>query len=236
MSVECQQQVRSTQGKGISLGHICWLLSRILLYMSLGLTIACQAEPPSGVNSAGTPTESAASSSSTVTAQVTQSNQPSKDNQNTYKSQPLGVSFKYPEGFVIDNSNEQLNGETEAWRGTLEVWTQADYQAIQTHHFEGTELPANVSVSLYHNPNRLSLQKWVESSSDFVSPENYTRQQVAGQEAIAFQSTGLYEFESVVLPSREGQDVIVIRLAKGSGHEAAYQQVFEQILTSLQLL
>ncbi|MFW5664180.1 MAG: hypothetical protein ACOC2Z_01305, partial [Coleofasciculus sp.] len=60
--------------------------------------------------------------------------------------------------------------------------------------------------------------------------------QVANQDAIAFESTGLYEFENIVLPSRDGQDIIVISLAKGSGNEAAYRQAFERIRGTLQLL
>jgi hypothetical protein len=117
------------------------------------------------------------------------------------------------------------------------VWTQADYEAIQTNDFEGTELSANVSLSVYRNRDRLSLQDWVESRSDyFVSPQNYKQQQVANQDAIAFQSTGLYEFDNIVLPSGNGQDMIVISLAKGSGNEAAYQQAFERIQGTLQLL
>jgi len=46
----------------------------------------------------------------------------------------------------------------------------------------------------------------------------------------------LYEFENIVLPSRDGQDIIVISLAKGSGNEAAYRQAFERIQGTLQLL
>lgn len=237
MSAQCQQPVRSTQRESITHSRIYWLLSRVLFCLSLGLTIACQAEPPSVGSSPGTPAEPVASSSSTAVAQATPINQSSKDSQNTYKSQPLGVSFEYPEGYVVDKTNEQPDTGTETLRGALEVWTLADSKAIQTNKFEGTELPANVSISVYRNPNRLSLQEWVKSSSNyFISPKNYTQQQVAGQEAIAFQSTGLYESENVALPSLDGQDVVVIKLAKGSGNEAVYRQVFKQILVTLQLL
>lgn len=237
MSAQCQQLVRSTQRESITHSRIYWLLSRVLFCLSLGLTIACQAEPPSVGSSPGTPAEPAASSSSTAVAQATPINQSSKDSQNTYKSQPLGVSFEYPEGYVVDKTNEQPDTGTETLRGALEVWTLADSKAIQTNKFEGTELPANVSISVYRNPNRLSLREWVKSRSNyFISPKNYTQQQVAGQKAIAFQSTGLYESENVALPSLDGQDVVVIKLAKGSGNEAVYQQVFKQILVTLQLL
>jgi hypothetical protein len=149
----------------------------------------------------------------------------------------LGIRFEYPEGFVVDDTNKQSDAESQVWRGSVEVWTQADYEAIQTNDFEGTELPANVNLWVYRNRDRLSLQDWVESRSEsFVSPQNYTPQQVANQDAIAFQSTGLYEFETIVLPNRDGQDMIVISLAKGSGNEAAYRQAFERIQGTLQLL
>ncbi|MBE9126474.1 MULTISPECIES: hypothetical protein [unclassified Coleofasciculus] len=228
MSAQSQHERRTRH-------YIPWLLSRVLFCLSLGLTVACQAEPPSGVNSLEKP--AVASSRSIATIQVAQIQPSSRDSQNTYQSQPLGVSFEYPKGFIVDDTNEEPETGMAGGRGTLEVWTQADYQAIQTTEFEGTELPANVSISVYRNPNRLSLQEWVESRSDyFVSPQNYTRQKVADQDAIAFQSTGLYEFENVLLPSLDGKDIIVINLARGSGNESAYQQVFEQILATLQPL
>ncbi|MEQ8467171.1 hypothetical protein [Coleofasciculus sp. E1-EBD-02] len=46
----------------------------------------------------------------------------------------------------------------------------------------------------------------------------------------------MYEFDNIVLPSGDGQDMIVISLAKGTGNEAAYQQAFERIQGILQLL
>lgn len=203
--------------------------------MSLGLIIACQAEPPSGVNSPGTSAKSVVSSSSTEPG--TETNSSSRDSQNTYKNESLGIRFEYPEGFVVDDTNKQSDTESQVWRGTVEVWTQADYEAMQTNDFEGTELPANVSLWVYRNRDRLWLQDWVESRSDyFVSPQNYKQQQVANQDAIAFQSTGLYEVETIVLPSGDGQDMIVISLAKGTGNEAAYRQAFERIRGTLQLL
>ncbi|MEQ8997147.1 MAG: hypothetical protein RID53_11680 [Coleofasciculus sp. B1-GNL1-01] len=225
----------SIQREWITNSRIPWFLGRVLYGVSLGLIIACQAEPPSGVNSPGTSAESVTSSSSTEPA--TQTNSSSTDSQTTYKNESLGIRFEYPEGFVVDDTNKQSDAESEMRRGTVEVWTQADYEAMQTNEFEGTELPANVSLWVYRNPDRLSLQDWVESRSEyFVSPQNYTQQQVANQDAIAFQSTGLYEFETIVLPSRDGQDIIVLRLAKGSGNEAVYQQAFERIQGTLQLL
>ena len=225
----------SIQRQWITNNRISWFLGRVLCCLSLGLTIACQAEPPSGVNSLGTSAESVTSSSSTEPA--TPTNSSSTDSQNTYKNESLGISFEYPEGFVVDDTSEQSDTESEVRRGTVEVWTQADYQAMQTNEFEGTELPANVSLWVYENPNRLSLKEWVKSRSDyFVSPENYKEQQVANQDAIAFESTGLYEFENIVFPSGDGQDIIVISLAKGTGNEAVYRQAFERIRGTLQLL
>lgn len=168
--------------------------------------------------------------SASSTEPATQTNSSLTNSKNIYKNESLGIRFEYPEGFVVDDTHKQSDTESEMRRGTVEVWTQADYEAMQTNDFEGTELPANVNLSVYRNRDRLSLQDWVESRSDyFVSPQNYKQQQVANQDAIAFQSTGLYEFETIVLPSRDGQDIIVLRLAKGSGNEAVYRQAFERI-------
>ncbi|MEQ8538196.1 MAG: hypothetical protein RIB93_12205 [Coleofasciculus sp. D1-CHI-01] len=74
----------SIQRQWITNSRIPWFLGRVLCCVSLGLTIACQAEPPSGVNSPGTSAESVVSSSSTEPA--TQTNSSSTDSHRTIKS------------------------------------------------------------------------------------------------------------------------------------------------------
>jgi hypothetical protein len=49
---------------------------------------------------------------------------------------------------------------------------------------------------------------------------------VAGQDAIAFESDGLYRNQEVVFPSSNGEDIIVISYAEGSeGYEQAFQEI-----------
>jgi hypothetical protein len=58
---------------------------------------------------------------------------------------------------------------------------------------------------------------------------------IAGQNAIAFQSSRLYDYENVVLTTLTRSEVIVIRLDKDSSPErdAIYRPAFQQILSSL---
>ncbi|KAM3106981.1 hypothetical protein [Phormidesmis sp. 146-33] len=88
------------------------------------------------------------------------------------------------------------------------------------------------------NPQRLGLLDWVwrRRSSQFVSPARFTSLTVAGQTAIAFQSTGLYDYENVVLAMPTSSDVMVIRLSKDGLPErnATYRPVFQQVISSLQ--
>ncbi|MGB3758018.1 MAG: hypothetical protein WBA07_16830 [Rivularia sp. (in: cyanobacteria)] len=150
-------------------------------------------------------------------------------NTNVYRSRRLGVNFKYPKGFVIKEPQDTSNPSK-----VLELWSVKDYQAIESGKFKNTFSPGNMSISLENNPQSLSLVQWVTNNDELgdIIPESYDTHIVAGKEAMSFRTDGLYEFENIVLPSSDGKKVILISFAKG---DKSYQQVFEQVVSTLQV-
>jgi hypothetical protein len=155
---------------------------------------------------------------------------------NRYTSRRSGFQFDYPAGFVVESKSSSGKGDDRSLEW-VDLWTQRDYDGIKSN-VTPTELPPNVSIAVQKNPQRLGLLDWVwrRRSSQFVSPARFTSLTVAGQTAIAFQSTGLYDYENVVLAMPTSSDVMVIRLAKDGLPErnATYRPVFQQVISSLQ--
>jgi hypothetical protein len=158
---------------------------------------------------------------------------PTPQSQNVYPSARFGFWFEYPNGYVVDSSNENRQPKPgEPWQGTIEIWKSTDYQAIKTPNFKGGELPPNISISVYSNPNRLPLSHWKDNLS--IGSSGTRAMTVAGQEAIAYTSTGLYEFDNVLLSSPDGRRVI--RLSRGYLNASdPSRQAFQQVISSFRL-
>ncbi len=150
-------------------------------------------------------------------------------NTNVYRSRRLGVNFKYPKGFVIKEPQDTSNPSN-----VLELWSLKDYQAIESGKFKNTFTPGNMSISVENNPQGLSLVQWVTNNDELgdIIPESYDTHVVAGKEAMSFRTDGLYYFQNLVLPSSDGKKVILISFAQG---DKSYQQVFEQVVSTLQV-
>lgn len=206
------------QNKSLSESRVSLILNRISLSLLAGIAIACQTQSPSITSP--TPTAEVSQPSASSPQPTTQSSQ------TAYTNEQFGFSFAYPAGYVIDDSYENPSSRNDGLQKMIEVWSAADYQAIQAHQFQGSEYPPNVNVTVYSNPQKQSLEEWVKSSDRFVATGDVSRQTLAGQDAIAFSSSGLYDNENIVLSTPDSAGIIVINLAKG-GEE--YPQVFEQI-------
>ncbi|HEY9636176.1 MAG TPA: hypothetical protein V6D14_22410 [Coleofasciculaceae cyanobacterium] len=157
-----------------------------------------------------------------------------QNSQTIYQSARSGFRFQYPADYVTES--REVPGSSGSSIEAIDIWTQRDYEGIKARPSQNPELPPNVSVEAYQNPRRRSLKDWVAQNNRFVSPKNFKSLTVAGQEAIAFDSTGLYEYENVVIPSPNGSTAIVISLAKIGvpENDKAYQPAFEQILSTFQ--
>lgn len=162
-------------------------------------------------------------------AHVSDASQPTR-----YTSNRADFQFDYPPRFVAEAKLSSGTGDDRLLEW-IDLWSQRDYDNIKSSNTP-TELPANVSVAVQRNPQRLALRDWVQQNNQFASPDRFTLVTIAGQRGIAFQSTGLYNYENVVLAIPNSSDVIVVRLDKDGlpERDATYRPVFQQILSSLQ--
>ncbi|NJO66596.1 MAG: hypothetical protein HC832_03550 [Leptolyngbyaceae cyanobacterium RM1_405_57] len=154
-------------------------LTRTLTCLMAVVAIACQSPSSSTVKATNNPASPDAIAQSGDSPTETESS-----NSTVYESDRLGFSFKVPNGFTIDNSLESAEIEAEYdFRGHIELWSNADYEAIQAGAYEGgTEYPPNVSITVYNNPEQRSPQDWVEGSNRFLRLGEYSTVMVAGQE------------------------------------------------------
>lgn len=206
------------------------LLRCLLLSSMLGLTLACSANLPTSPETVTTQTDSVRQS----LASKDFSSRGTSDSNLVYRSDRFKFSFSYPNDFALTETD---NG--------VDLWTVEENRAIQAGEYEsGTELPPSISISVYRQSDRVPLREWIQREGREhlgILQGDFTPTSVAEQSAIAFNSDGLYWNRNVVLSRNQGSEVIVIRLSQlpvenpDEKREKAYQQTFEQILSTFQL-
>jgi predicted lactoylglutathione lyase len=200
-----------------------------------------------GFTSSSTPTSNSPESvaASLSAAKANETNQRIKENEHQGSHQKYYQSenrfrFFYPSDFIVDDIQKNLAAlPAHTPEVVIELWQQQKYEAIKNGAYaDGTELPPNVQITVYRNLERLSLQGWIEQSERFVQASEVQRQTIAGQEALAFSSSGLYEHKNIIFSGLDGTEIIVISLAKLSLSEidAPNERAFEQILSTFTLL
>lgn len=154
-----------------------------------------------------------------------------------YQSKKLGFRFKYPKGYVLNKSQQNPDIETSPVQQRIDVWSNDDFQAIKAGQYQGTELPANVSITVEENPKNLSASEWLkENDHAFTTTQNQSKEVIAGQKAVVFRSSGLYETRNIVLASKDRKKVIVISHSENQNDsDKDYEQVFEQVVSSFEL-
>lgn len=119
----------------------------------------------------------------------------------TYVSDSYGLSFKYPAYYLtaVKNISGTQDGAIQTVilvKNTQENKTWIDAGA------SGVPAPLSISCTIFNNPSNLSPYAWATSntSSNFsLNTSNNSRKDVAGQEAVSYSWTGLYQSQSVVL-------------------------------------
>ncbi|MBF2004015.1 MAG: hypothetical protein IGS49_00680 [Chlorogloeopsis fritschii C42_A2020_084] len=214
-------------------------LKKLVLHsVALGLVvagaIACQPESPIVSSS-----PASAASNREVSQSKPSTPKPVPQNKAIYKSDRFGFQFSYPSNIFVVDDKTKIPSSNNAPLAAIQIWTQEHAKKIGSGAYEGgTEYPANVSVTVANNPQKLPLQKWVKQSNQFGVTRAFKDTKIAGQNAIAFQSSGLYENEHVVFTSPNGSNIIVITFGKtGYGNnDAIYQKAFDQVVNSFTFL
>lgn len=148
---------------------------------------------------------------------------------NTFQSDRFGFRFQYPAGFTPDNRGENQPPEAkEALLGRIEVWTSEDYKAIASGTWKGGEYPASVTISVFDNAQKRPLSAWKETNLSRGEDKTIT---VAGQKALSYASTGLYEADNVIFASPDERYVIHIHGAY-INPEDPMRQAYQEVVSS----
>jgi len=143
------------------------------------------------------------------------------DTAQTYVSERYGVSFSYPEGYVL---SEREAGD--AHRGHYAITLVRAEEATPP---QGGEGPTGITVDIYQNDiDQQTLVAWVTTTNGAnfkLGDGTYASTTVAGQEAIRNQWSGLYEGETTTFV--DGEQIIAVSVTRllPEDHKVAYALV-----------
>jgi hypothetical protein len=147
---------------------------------------------------------------------------------NRYEHSASGIAFNYPDGYVL-TEEEVGNGEREQYAITL-------IREEDNISHENSEGPTAITVVLYQNNiDEYTLLEWLTETNDSnfkLSSGDYESVTVAGQEAVRYRWSGLYEGETVAFLHR---DNVVAISVMAITPEDENRRVFEGVLSSLTL-
>jgi hypothetical protein len=155
-------------------------------------------------------------------------------NQAIYRNTRFGFEFKYLlKDFVVKVAKTTTKNNTSPL-AVIDIWTQKHAQEIRAGAYEGgAEYPANVQVIVYRNPQKLRLLQWIEQSKQFVVTSKFKYTKIARQNALQFQSSGLYEHQNLAFVNPKDSNIIVLTISRTGGNsDATYQRAYEQLVRS----
>jgi hypothetical protein len=138
-----------------------------------------------------------------------------------YMSDRFGFRFVIPSGYTT------ASGETSSAKPAplevIEIWNQADYLNRENL----PEAPPIISIRIYSNPQKLPLAKWKGE----LSHNDDRPMTVAGQPALAYSSTGLYESDNVLVRSPDSRQVLRLQAGYQTSSDRI-RQVFQEVIQS----
>ncbi|MBW4654256.1 MAG: hypothetical protein KME20_14655 [Kaiparowitsia implicata GSE-PSE-MK54-09C] len=196
---------------------------RVLLLLTLvamgGWAIACQPQAPRVTASSQLEVDSTAEVTPTVS---------------TFTHREFDFTFTYPYSYIAEPIDLGTENHDPDLKASIDLWSDRNYAAIRANVYEGSEYPANVTVSVYEKAETIGLEEWIRQDFRFLAVMDVTSLQVAGQDAIRFDSTGLYEYDNIAVPSPDGKSVVIINLARLMEDNEAYKPAFETILSTFE--
>jgi hypothetical protein len=116
----------------------------------------------------------------------------------TYNSSELGLSFTYPVSYTL-TTHKDGNAER-SWTTLTLIETHILEEYEQSGAMEG---PPAIAVQVFDNIEELGLEEWVTTTSysnyKLATDPTLLQGEVAGEPAVAYQHSGLYETNAVVV-------------------------------------
>lgn len=117
----------------------------------------------------------------------------------TYYDERYGIAFNFPDNYVVEEHDAEGEGPA---RHTIVI---GDKTAMENAPQNG-EGPPTITIDIFDNASKQGIEEWIKGSnfSNFkLSPDGVlTTTAVAGQEARAYVSDGLYRTTNIVFPHR----------------------------------
>ncbi len=146
----------------------------------------------------------------------------------TYSSEHLDLSFKYPSSYSVES---QHAGTAERQWHVL-VFLPKGYIAP-----EGGEGPATITISVYDNPERTPLETWVrgDARSNFKlsADGGLTPAVVGGESGLSYRHSGLYETDATAVAH---DDKIYVFAAGWQSPEEKTRAQLKDLLSTVQFL
>jgi hypothetical protein len=113
--------------------------------------------------------------------------------ENTYTNAQFGFTFNYPDGYVITSQEANPTG------GYVTILRQEDV---------GTPEPLLIYINVRENPEQLPLGTFLDQEIKPLIQAQYPNTTVAGQPALDFESTGLYEMRNLLFSTPDGRYLV----------------------------
>lgn len=140
-----------------------------------------------------------------------------------YLSDRFGFRTLFPSGYIITPSETKPSTKPALPLQVLELWQQADFMKRDSL----PETPPIIHITVYNNFKPLPLTYWKGE----LSRKDDQPLTVAGQTAIAYTSTGLYDSDHVLFRSRDAR--YVFRITVGyTDAKAPIRHTFQELLAS----
>ena len=174
--------------------------------------------PPNGANDRFAPT-----GPSTHRPIYASAHSPTSYRDAFYFSDRFGYRIIWPSGMIITPTESTLPTRPARPLEVLELWNQVDFP----NRANLPETPPLVTITVYDNARRLPLSTYKGE----LSRNDDRPVMVAGQRAIAYTATGLYESDHVLFASPNGR--YVVRISGGyMAANAPIRQAFQQVVSS----
>ena len=148
-----------------------------------------------------------------------------------YASREHGISFSYPEGYAVFESDPSPSRHEIA----LVEDTEENRAVFEGRAPEGREGPIAITIDIRKNPSRASAESWARSSADSnlsLGGGLFATTTIDGAEGIAYPWSGLYEGETVAVS--RGERIYVFTATYITSEDPTARD-FARVLESVQL-
>lgn len=149
-----------------------------------------------------------------------------------YESDFYNLRFAYPDSYFLIE-RDVGTPETPQRAIILAENTQENRDVLEGRGDEPREGPTAITIDIYENPQELSAQDWVHSSTTWTLSDQILKPvNVSGHEGVAYHWSGLYEGTSTIISA--GKYMYVASVTSLSAEDQMIQD-YEALLGSLQL-